>query len=96
MITATPREDIMTARPSTVTCPPWCQNDHSVEPADYHAGRLDVLRDLDVFLFNLPGQGFTARLSGPDGHVDLRITDMAKLGPAFTKWISALVGAASA
>ena len=36
------------------TCPPWCQNDHSIEPADHHAGRLDVLRDLDVFLFNLP------------------------------------------
>lgn len=42
------------------------------------------------------GEGFTARLSGPDGHVDLRVTDIAKLGQVFTKLTAALTAAASA
>lgn len=65
-----------------------------MEPADHHAGRLDVLRDLDLYLFNLPGEGVTARLSGPDGHVDLRVTNVAKLGQVFTKLTAAVTAAA--
>lgn len=86
---------ITAAELNTTTCPPWCSIDHTREPADHHAsGEIELSGDVGLFLFNMPGEGVTAKLWGPDGEVDLKITDIAKLGQVFTKLTAALAAVA--
>jgi hypothetical protein len=63
---------------ATATHPAWCSQDHTREPADHHAGRIE-LSAAELFLFDLPGEGISVKLWGPDGEVDLTAADIAKL-----------------
>jgi hypothetical protein len=85
---------IVTAAELAPTCPSWCTLDHDREPADRHHGRLDVLTDVDLFLYVGPS-GPNVKLCGPDGEVDLNAPDAARLAGVLTRFTAALLAAAN-
>jgi hypothetical protein len=58
---------------TATTCPPWCQLDHDREPADRHAGAVQLGSDasgVDVYLSILPGEEGTGVALVPVGFTD--------------------------
>ena len=53
---------IVTA-PAT-TCPTWCQQDHTTEPADHHAGRIQAAPGVEVIASVTPAHGVTVDILG--------------------------------
>lgn len=90
---------VTAAELNSTTCPPWCQRDHAVDPANHHAGRLDVTENLELFLTDMPGEGVTAELYGREaeayeGGIALSVAEIARLAAVFSKLTAALTAAA--